>query len=219
MMSSDAIPNTLRDALTHHQIELADDQIELLDRYCSALWSWNEKLNLTRHLDYEKFVGRDVVDSLALEPFLDSGDSVLDVGTGGGVPGVVLAIARPDLKMALCDSVAKKAKAVQAIVEEIGMNVKVHHVPAQDIVELDHFNVLVARGRPFAKAAAMACSPLGFVRPAAGDQGPRLGRRASGGARGRAAEGSRAAQAGRVPTARHGQPERRAFDSPARRMS
>src|SRR3977135_72953 len=84
--------DSLHAALARHQIELPDDQVALLDRYCRLLWSWNEKLNLTRHTDYEKFVARDVVDSMALEPFLDAGERVLDVGTGGGVPGIVLAI-------------------------------------------------------------------------------------------------------------------------------
>ncbi len=128
-----------------NHIELPDDTIDMLDRYCRALWSWNEKLNLTRHTDYEKFVARDVVDSLALEPFIDAGDRVLDVGTGGGVPGVVLAIVRPDLKVALCDSVAKKAKAAQAIVSEIGLNVPVHHAAAQAVLLECTFNTLVAR--------------------------------------------------------------------------
>ncbi len=124
----------------------------MLDRYCAVLWKWNEQLNLTRHTDYEKFVTRDVVDSLALEPFIDSGASVLDVGTGGGVPGIVLAIVRPDLDVTLCDSVAKKAKAVRAIVEEIGLQVGVIHEPAQEIVAREHFNVLVARAvAPLAK--------------------------------------------------------------------
>jgi 16S rRNA (guanine527-N7)-methyltransferase len=137
--------DTLRAALARHKIELSDDAIEALDRYCHALWDWNTKLNLTRHTDYEKFVTRDVVDSLALEPFLDSGASVLDVGTGGGVPGAVLAIVRPDLEVALCDSVAKKAKAVEAIVKEAGIEVQVHHAPAQELVEREEFDVLIAR--------------------------------------------------------------------------
>ena len=137
--------DTLRDALARHQIELPDETIELLDRYCRSLWVWNEKLNLTRHTSYEKFVARDVVDSLALEPFLDAGASVLDVGTGGGVPGIVLAIVRPDLKVALCDSVAKKAKAVRAIVQEIGLDLTVHHAPAQEVLLRHHFDTLVAR--------------------------------------------------------------------------
>ncbi len=145
-------PDTLRDALARHQIELPDETIELLDRYCHALWAWNEKLNLTRHTDYEKFVARDVVDSLALEPFLDAGASVLDVGTGGGVPGIVLAIVRPDLKVALCDSVAKKAKAAAAIVKEIGLDLAVHHAPAQEVLLRHHFDTLVVRAvAPLAK--------------------------------------------------------------------
>jgi 16S rRNA (guanine527-N7)-methyltransferase len=138
-------PDTLREALVRHRIELTDEQIELLDRYRDALWRWNEKLNLTRHTDYEKFVSRDVVDSLALERFLDAGDSVLDVGTGGGVPGIVLAIVRGDLEVALCDSVAKKAKVAQAIVDELGLKIPVHHAPAQEVVAGRHFNALVAR--------------------------------------------------------------------------
>jgi 16S rRNA (guanine527-N7)-methyltransferase len=135
----------LRAALARHDIDLSDDAIEALDRYCHALWDWNTKLNLTRHTDYEKVVARDVVDSLALEPFLDSGAKVLDVGTGGGVPGVVLAIVRPDLQVALCDSVAKKAKAVESIVKQAGLDVRVHHAPAQEVVDREEFDVLVAR--------------------------------------------------------------------------
>ncbi len=116
------------------------------------MWAWNEKLNLTRHTDYERFVARDVVDSLALEPFLDSGARVLDVGTGGGVPGVVLAIVRPDLEVALCDSVAKKAKAVQEIVQEAKLDIEVYHEPAQEVVAREPFDVLVARAvAPLAK--------------------------------------------------------------------
>ena len=136
---------TLADALARHAIELPAEQVELLDRYCRSLWRVNEQLNLTRHTDYEKFVARDVVDSLALEPFLDAGERVLDVGTGGGVPGVVLAIVRPDLEVALCDSVAKKAKAVEGIVAELGLSVRVHHAPAQQVLAEQTFNTLVVR--------------------------------------------------------------------------
>ena len=85
----------------------------MLERYCELLWEWNEKINLTRHTDYEKFVARDLVDSLAFAEFLEPGEKVLDVGSGGGVPGVVLAIVRPDLKVSLADSVGKKAKVLK----------------------------------------------------------------------------------------------------------
>ena len=96
-------------AMAEHGIELPLDRIALLDRYCATLWEWNARLNLTRHTDYQKFVTRDLVDSLAFSRFLAPGERVLDVGTGGGVPGVVLAILRPDLPIALCESVGKRA--------------------------------------------------------------------------------------------------------------
>jgi 16S rRNA (guanine527-N7)-methyltransferase len=138
-------PDTLHDALRRHAIELPEEDVAMLDRYCLALWSWNEKLNLTRHTSYEKFVARDVVDCLQLERLLDAGERVLDVGTGGGVPGIVLAIVRPDLEVALCDSMAKKAKAVKDIVEQLGLNVSVHHASVQEVLARAQFDTLVVR--------------------------------------------------------------------------
>ena len=93
-----------------HRIELPDEQAALLEQYCRLLWDWNTKINLTRHTDYQTFVARDLVDSLALAEFLEPGERVLDVGTGGGVPGIVLAIVRPDLAVSLSESVGKKAR-------------------------------------------------------------------------------------------------------------
>src|SRR5438067_13937674 len=79
-------------ALAKHNIALPAEQVAQLDRYCRLLWDWNTKINLTRHTDYEKFVSRDLVDTLQLVPHLRESEDVLDVGTGGGVPGIVLAI-------------------------------------------------------------------------------------------------------------------------------
>ena len=145
MSADDHNADSLDAALVRHQLELPADQIAQLDRYCRRLWDWNERLNLTRHTDYEKFVRRDVLDAMQLEPLLDSGERVLDVGSGGGLPGVLLAILRPDLQVTLCDSVAKKARAVQAIVAEAGLTIPVRHAAAQDLLEEGRFDSLVVR--------------------------------------------------------------------------
>ncbi len=137
--------DTLAEALKRHQLELPADQVQRLDRYYRLLWDWNTKLNLTRHTDYEKFVGRDVVDTLQLAAHLREGEEVLDVGTGGGVPGVVLAIVRPDLKVTLCDSVAKMARAVEAIVKELGLEVPVMPFRAEELLEDTRYDALVIR--------------------------------------------------------------------------
>ncbi len=116
-------PDELAAEIARHGIQLPDEQVVMLDRYCRLLWSWNAKLNLTRHTDCERFVGRDLVDSLAFAEFLRPGERILDVGTGGGVPGVVLAVVRPDLSVSLCESVGKRARAVSDIVEKLGLDV------------------------------------------------------------------------------------------------
>lgn len=137
--------DSLSSALARHQIEVSAEQHDQLEQYARLLWDWNEKLNLTRHTDWEKFVSRDVVDSLWLEKFLDSGERVLDVGTGGGVPGILLAILRPDLEVSLCDSVQKKARVVQDIVERMNLPIRVFAQPVKDVLQQTHFDSLVAR--------------------------------------------------------------------------
>ena len=149
-MTSGSTPNiapedTLAAALARHQLQLPPAHIERLDKYCRLLWDWNTKLNLTRHTDYEKFVGRDLVDSLQLAAHLRPEEEVLDVGTGGGVPGIVLAILRPDLKVALCDSVGKKARAVESMVKELGLEAQVLPFRAEEILEDTRYDALVIR--------------------------------------------------------------------------
>jgi 16S rRNA (guanine527-N7)-methyltransferase len=135
----------LGEMLRAEGIDVTAEQIELLDRYRHLLWSWNERLNLTRHTTLEKFVTRDVVDSYQLSLLLERGERVLDVGTGGGVPGVVLAVLRPDLSVSLCESTQKKARAVDAIVGELGLPVPVFAARAEEVLEVSTFDTLVAR--------------------------------------------------------------------------
>jgi 16S rRNA (guanine527-N7)-methyltransferase len=136
---------TLAEALAVEGISLEPAQVEQLDHYRRLLWDWNEKMNLTRHTTMEKFVARDVVDSLQLAQLLEQGERVLDVGTGGGVPGIILAIARPDLKVSVCESTQKKARAVEEMVAELGLPVVVYACRAEDVLEMATFDTLVAR--------------------------------------------------------------------------
>ena len=77
---------------------------------------------------------------------------MLDVGTGGGVPGIVLAILRPDLSVSLSESTQKKARAVDAMVSELGLPVRVFPNRAEEVLEITTFDVLVARAlAPLAK--------------------------------------------------------------------
>ncbi|MGL4512618.1 MAG: 16S rRNA (guanine(527)-N(7))-methyltransferase RsmG, partial [Lacipirellulaceae bacterium] len=105
----------LAEALAAAEIALPIEQFALLDGYRRLLWQWNERLNLTRHTTAEKFVTRDVIDSLEFAKQLGKDETVLDIGSGGGVPGIVLAILRPDLVVSVCDSVVKKGRVLEEI--------------------------------------------------------------------------------------------------------
>ena len=131
-------------------VDVPADSTQRLAAYAASLWRWNERLNLTRHTDVEKFVSRDVGDAVAIAAQLAAGERVLDVGTGGGVPGVLLAILRPDLRVELADSVAKKARAVAEILREAGVVIPVHEGAAQVLVARrgtgqERFDTLVVR--------------------------------------------------------------------------
>jgi 16S rRNA (guanine527-N7)-methyltransferase len=135
----------LSEMLATEGIHADPAQVEQLDHYRRLLWSWNERMNLTGHTTLEKFVGRDVVDSFQLAKLLKKNERVLDVGTGGGVPGIPLAILRPDLKVSLCESTAKKATAVDAIVSDLGLMTPVYACRAEEVLQITTFDTLVAR--------------------------------------------------------------------------
>ncbi len=137
---------TLADVLAKYKITLQPDKVALLDLYRRLVWEWNTKINLTRHTDLEKFVTRDVLDSLMLSEFLEPEELVLDVGTGAGVPGVIVAILRPDLRVVLCESVIKKARIVEKIVCQLGLKIPVVAARVQDLLgQSTQFNTLMAR--------------------------------------------------------------------------
>lgn len=136
---------SLPDALVRYGIDLPAAQVEQLEAYCRLLWEWNEKLNLTRHTDFEKFVSRDLVDTLELSKLLAAGETVLDVGSGGGVPGIVLAIVRPDLVVSLAESVGKKAQVLDDLAAQLKLPVKVFHARAEHVLADFPFDSLVAR--------------------------------------------------------------------------
>jgi 16S rRNA (guanine527-N7)-methyltransferase len=135
----------LRELFVAAGVQVTTEQLALLDHYRRLLWEWNERLNLTRHTTVEKFVGRDVVDSFQLAKLLGRGERVLDVGTGGGVPGVILTILRPDLSISLCESTQKKARAVEAIVADLRLDVSIYATRAEEVLEISTFDKLVAR--------------------------------------------------------------------------
>ena len=105
-------------------------------RYHEMLADWNTRMNLTGDTDFETSLDRHYTDSLAPlanAALFPQGASLIDVGSGAGFPGLPLAIARPDLKVTLLDSLMKRIGFLDAVVKELGLsNVKLVHSRAED---------------------------------------------------------------------------------------
>jgi 16S rRNA (guanine527-N7)-methyltransferase len=125
---------------------LGDEKIERLVAYADLLREWNAKINLISRRDTENIAMRHIIPCLAIDAvagFLP-GDDVLDIGTGGGLPGIPLAIARESTNFTLLDSIGKKIVAVNDMVSRLGMkNAKTINGRAEEVC--GKFDAVVGR--------------------------------------------------------------------------
>ncbi len=136
----------LKETIEAFDLPVPEESIcEQLTAYCKALWTANETVNLTRHTTYEKFVSRDLVDTIQVSRLIPAGRTVLDMGSGGGVPGMVLAILRPDLEVTLSESVGKKSVVLEAIAKEIKLDVEIYNSRAEKLLEDFSYDFTTAR--------------------------------------------------------------------------
>jgi 16S rRNA (guanine527-N7)-methyltransferase len=144
---SDALWKQLAEAAG---LTLTDEQVGRLSRYLDLLLVANQQMNLTRIASREAAELGHVADSLTLLPYLPrEAHRIADVGSGGGVPGIPLAIARPDVQVTLIESTKKKATFLQSAVKDLGLrNVKVNAERAEDVglgFARETFDVVTAR--------------------------------------------------------------------------
>ncbi len=126
--------------------KLTDAQLAQLSKLPEVYAEWNAKVNVISRKDMEHFMERHVLHSLALSYYFSpqKGDKILDIGTGGGFPGIPLAIMYPEVSFVLVDSIGKKVKVVAEVVEAIGLNnVIAVHGRAEDMA--GRYNYAVTR--------------------------------------------------------------------------
>lgn len=133
-------------ALKELEIELTEEQLELLNQFYHLLINWNEKINLTRITEEKDVYLKHFYDSLTIVKVVDLNkkETLCDVGTGAGFPGIVLKIAFPHLKITLLDSLNKRVIYLNEIIKELNLeNIKAIHTRGEDYNET--FDVVTAR--------------------------------------------------------------------------
>lgn len=144
-MKNTSLSKLLTSAVKNASIELSPDTIEKLVEYILLLEKWNQAYNLTSVRDPEEMVTRHILDSLLIRPYLH-GKRILDVGSGGGLPGIPLALTAPDLEFVLLDSNGKKTRFLTHMVQTLQItNVQV----VQERIEKYHpdpcFDTIMSR--------------------------------------------------------------------------
>ncbi|CDC01737.1 ribosomal RNA small subunit methyltransferase G [Eubacterium sp. CAG:202] len=128
------IKNLLQNYIKDYKITLTENQYEQFQKYFELLVEWNEKMNLTAITDESGVALKHFADSLSLLNFVDipQNSSLADVGTGAGFPGVVLKIARPDIKLTLIDSLNKRLVFLGEVCAQLGIEAELIHSRAED---------------------------------------------------------------------------------------
>lgn len=138
--------NTTPKIIYHYFNQLTEKQKNQIEKLFKVYSYWNAQINVISRKDLDEFYERHVLHSLAIAKVINFSPSsnILDIGTGGGFPGIPLAILFPECKFTLVDSIGKKIKVVQEVAEELGLsNVTAIKSRAEDIDE--KFDFIVSR--------------------------------------------------------------------------
>ncbi|OEZ59789.1 16S rRNA (guanine(527)-N(7))-methyltransferase RsmG [Duganella sp. HH105] len=141
-----AIADVLKQGINSLKLDLNEAQVEKLLDYLALLNKWNAVYNLTSVRDPMQMVTLHVLDSLAAVPAFAGAQNVLDVGAGGGLPGMVLAISRPDMKVSMIDTVHKKTAFLNQVKAELELvNVTVYTKRVEQLEVKTKFDVITSR--------------------------------------------------------------------------
>ena len=127
-------------------IDITEEQLQKLDKFYKLLLEWNEKINLTRIVEKKEVYLKHFYDSLTIVKVinLEEKETLCDVGTGAGFPGIILKIMYPHLKITLIDSLQKRVNYLNEIIKELELdNINAIHVRGEDYKE--KFDIVTSR--------------------------------------------------------------------------
>lgn len=156
----------LEDALEKLNINRKVDY-DKFEKYMIGILEWNEKVNLTNITDHDEFIEKHYIDSIVIanqDEFIEA-DKIIDVGTGGGFPGVPLAILFPEKNFILLDSLNKRLKIINQLTNEIGINnVTTIHGRAEELAKKpelrESFDMCLSRAVANLTSLSELCIPF-----------------------------------------------------------
>ena len=146
-------------------IEISQENAKQFYKYMKLLLEWNEKMNLTAITDPEEIILKHFVDSLTIMPYLSNANTILDVGTGAGFPGLPLKILESNKEFTLLDSLNKRITFLQTVISELELkNVQAIHGRAEEYISQKRESYDIVTSRAVAKLNVLIEYMLPFVK-------------------------------------------------------
>jgi len=143
-----ALATVLADGIAEMQLDVSPAQQTQLMDYLGLMNKWNAVYNLTSLRDPAQMMTHHLLDSLAAVPAFAQAKNVLDVGSGGGLPGIVLAIVRPDMQVSMIDTVHKKTAFLTQVKAQLGLSNATVYTARVEQLQVDEdkrFDVITSR--------------------------------------------------------------------------
>jgi len=147
------------------EIHIDSDQVDKFTTHAMELAKWNRKINLTAITDPLEVAVKHFLDSMAPESMIPMNASLLDIGSGGGFPGVPLKILKPSLSVTLIDASRKKVSFLKHLIRILGLeNIEAFHVRAEEFSQqalfAGHFNAIISRALSSSPEFVLMALPL-----------------------------------------------------------
>lgn len=160
LLEANRIKCELTAGIDNLQLDIDDKTIEQLLNYHELLVKWNQAYNLTAVRDPVQMVSRHLLDSLSVCPFLE-GQRFIDVGTGAGLPGVLLAITNPENTFDLLDSAGKKTRFLFQVKTKLGLdNIGIHHCRVEQYRPAETYDGVISRAFASLQDMVTGCAHL-----------------------------------------------------------